>query len=162
MQFIVRLNGGLRRCSDELRIDLRDGLTLKEVIKMVAKKLADTSDYHAAKMYNKKGIMLMHDDAELISNGDILYCALKGEDFNYAAVLDDYEMGRTLGVGGFGAVKLGKHRETRKEVAIKFTDIGDQLASANMIASIYKEAESLKSLTHKNIVKLHHAFIDGK
>lgn len=129
---------------------------------MAAKKLADTTDYHAAKVYNKKGIMLMPGDADLIANGDIVYCALKGEDFNYAAVLDDYEMGRTLGVGGFGKVVLGKHRETKKEMAIKYTEIGDQLSSANMIASIYKEAESLKSLVHKNIVKLHHAFIDGK
>jgi len=70
---------------------------------------------------------------------DILYLALKGkyntcctnlfcilgEDFNYCAILDDYEIGRTLGVGGFGKVVLGKHRETKTEVAIKFTDVGD-------------------------------------
>ena len=31
-----------------------------------------------------------------------------------------------------------------------------------MIQSIYKEAESLKALNHKHIVKLFHAFIDGK
>ena len=31
-----------------------------------------------------------------------------------------------------------------------------------MIQSIYKEAESLKALNHKHIVKLYHAFIDGK
>ena len=56
-----------------------------------------------------------------------------GEDFNYCAILDDYEIGRTLGVGGFGKVVLGKHRETKAEVAIKFTDVGDQLSSANLI-----------------------------
>ena len=71
-------------------------------------------------------------------------------------------MGRTLGVGGFGKVLLGKNRTTNKEVAIKFTDVGDQLSSANMIQSIYKEAESLKSLKHKNIIQLHHAFVDSK
>ena len=48
-----------------------------------------------------------------------------GEDFNYCAILDDYELGRTLGVGGFGKVVLGKHREKKSEVAIKFTDVGD-------------------------------------
>jgi len=61
----------------------------------------------------------------LIANGDILYLAPRGEDFNYCAILDDYELGRTLGVGGFGKVILGKHRENKSEVAIKFTDIGD-------------------------------------
>jgi len=56
-----------------------------------------------------------------------------GEEFNYCAILDDYELGKTLGVGGFGKVVLGKHREKKNEVAIKFTDVGDQLSSANLI-----------------------------
>lgn len=34
-------------------------------------------------------------------------------------------MGKTLGVGGFGKVILGKHKDTKTEVAIKFTDCGD-------------------------------------
>jgi len=61
----------------------------------------------------------------LIASGDILYIALKGEEFNFCAILDDYELGRTLGIGGFGKVVLGKHREKKSEVAIKFTDVGD-------------------------------------
>ena len=56
-----------------------------------------------------------------------------GEEFNYCAILDDFELGRTLGEGGFGKVVLGKHREKKNEVAIKFTDVGDQLSSANLI-----------------------------
>ena len=54
-----------------------------------------------------------------------LYLLLTGEDFNYCAILDDYEIGKTLGIGGFGKVVLGKHRENKTEVAIKFTDVGD-------------------------------------
>lgn len=82
----------------------------------------------------------------MIASGDCLYIALKGEEFNYCAILDDYELGKTLGVGGFGKVVLGKHREKKSEVAIKFTDVGDQLSSANLIQQIYKEGESLKAL----------------
>jgi serine/threonine protein kinase len=48
-----------------------------------------------------------------------------GEDFNYCAILDDYELGKTLGIGGFGKVVLGRQRENKSEVAIKFTDVGD-------------------------------------
>jgi serine/threonine protein kinase len=80
--------------------------------------------------------MLFDTDFSLIANNDVLYLAPRGklnnyflfflgEDFNYCAILDDYELGRTLGVGGYGKVILGKHRENKSEVAIKFTDIGD-------------------------------------
>lgn len=31
-----------------------------------------------------------------------------------------------------------------------------------MVQEIYREAESLKKLNHKNIVQLYHAFIEGK
>jgi serine/threonine protein kinase len=67
-----------------------------------------------------------------LSNGDVLYLAIKGiiafliisgEDFNYSAILDDYLITRELGVGGFGTVMLGKHKEEKKEVAIKFMDV---------------------------------------
>lgn len=41
-------------------------------------------------------------------------------------------------------------------------ECGEQLSSANLVQTIYKEAESLKSLQHKSIVKQYHAFIEGK
>ena len=86
-----------------------------------------------AKIYNKNGVLLFDSDFNLIASGDILYLALKGEDFNFCAILDDYEMGKTLGVGGFGKVVHGRNRESKAEVAIKFTDVGEQLSSANLI-----------------------------
>lgn len=55
----------------------------------------------------------------------MLYIALNGEPFNYCAILDDYDLGRVLGVGGFGKVLLAKHKEKKNLVAIKFTDVGD-------------------------------------
>ena len=91
-------------------------------------------------------MLLFDSDFSLITHGDILYIALKGESFNHGAILDEYEQGKVLGVGGFGKVILGKHIESKSEVAIKFTEVGDQLSSANLIAAIYKEAESLKAL----------------
>ena len=131
------------------------------MIKQACRKFGG-QDNSKTKIYNKDGVLLFETDTNLIANGDILYVALKGEDFSYAAILDDYEMGKILGVGGFGKVYLAKHRERKNEVAIKFTEVGDQLSSANLIQSIYKEAESLKALQHKNIIKLYHAFIEGK
>ncbi len=52
--------------------------------------------------------------------------ALDGEEFNNCAILDEYEIGKVIGEGGFGKVYLGRHKETNKKVAIKFMDIGEQ------------------------------------
>jgi len=142
----VRPNGGKHKHDKEIRIDLVEGLTFKDVMKEACRKLGSKDNYHTAKLYNKDGILILETDFNLIASGDILYIALKGEDFNYCAILDDYEIGKTLGVGGFGKVVLGKHRENKTEVAIKFTDVGDQLSSAHLIQQIYREAESLKGL----------------
>lgn len=56
---------------------------------------------------------MFEEDFNLIAPNDILYIALTGDNFNYCAILDDYEMGRILGVGGFGKVVLATHKETR-------------------------------------------------
>lgn len=68
---------------------------------------------------------MTHIDPYKANSNPFMYYLDVGEDFNYCAILDDYELGRTLGVGGFGKVVLGKHREKKSEVAIKFTDVGD-------------------------------------
>ncbi len=96
-----------------MTFELSENGTLKELIKAACKKLAGGADYHRAKIFNKNGILLNENDFNLINPGDILYCAVKGEDFSYSAILDDYELGKTLGVGGFGKVILGKNKETR-------------------------------------------------
>ena len=49
-----------------------------------------------------------------------------GEPFSNSAILDDYEIIKKIGQGGFGSVMLGKHRETHKEVAIKYMDMSEQ------------------------------------
>lgn len=46
---------------------------------------------------------------QFIKHADVLYVALEGEEFNNCAILDEYELGRVIGEGGFGKVILGKH-----------------------------------------------------
>jgi hypothetical protein len=57
-----------------------------------------------------------------------------GEEFSYSAILDDYQIIKELGVGGFGKVMLGRHKEDKKEVAIKFMDISE---NCNLITDKY-------------------------
>lgn len=41
-------------------------------------------------------------------------------------------------------------------------DMTQTLHSADEVNNIYKEANSIKKLRHKNIVELYHAFVEGK
>ena len=98
----------------------------KDCVRSAMKKFTGQSDGSSkAKIYNKDGVLLLEDDFRLIAPNDVLYVAIRGEDFNYCAILDDYELGRVLGVGGFGKVIKGTHRENKTSVAIKFQDVGD-------------------------------------
>lgn len=78
------------------------------------------------------------------------------------AILDDYETGKVLGEGGFGTVNLATEKLSKKKVAIKYIDVSEQLSSAEAIGDIYKEAQNLKMLRHKNIVELYHTLLEGK
>jgi MAP/microtubule affinity-regulating kinase len=108
-------------------------------MKTACKKFGNKESYKQAKLFNKNGIQLFQDDLMLLNPGDILYLAIKGnyfqrkvlilgligEEFSYSAILDDYAITTELGVGGFGKVMLGKHKEEKKEVAIKFMDVSE-------------------------------------
>ena len=70
----------------------------------------------------------------MLKSGDVVYVACKGkkkmmmmigEQFFYTAIMDDYDITKEIGVGGFGKVYLGTHKENKREVAIKFMDVSE-------------------------------------
>eukprot|EP00026_Physarum_polycephalum_P003024 Phypoly_transcript_03033.p1 GENE.Phypoly_transcript_03033~~Phypoly_transcript_03033.p1 ORF type:complete len:735 (+),score=94.37 Phypoly_transcript_03033:242-2446(+) len=64
-----------------------------------------------------------------------------------------YEVGRTLGNGSFGKVKLGTNVFTKDKVAIKFFN-HRKFATVQQIENTHREIEIMKLLSHPNIVKL--------
>lgn len=78
-----------------------------------------------AKLYNRNGLEIHDDDVQFINNRDIFYIAFDGEEFNNCAILDEYEIGKIIGEGGFGKVYIATHKESKKKVAVKFMDITD-------------------------------------
>jgi len=110
-------------------------MSLTHILKVGCKQFGCKDNYKIAKLYNKNGIQLFNDDIILLAGGDMLYLGSKGkecsdssfvgEDFYFSAILDDYQIIRELGQGGFGMVVLGKHKEDGKEVAIKFMDVSE-------------------------------------
>ncbi|KAJ4755246.1 CBL-interacting serine/threonine-protein kinase 17 [Rhynchospora pubera] len=69
-------------------------------------------------------------------------------------VMGKYELGRTLGEGGFSTVKFARHVETGRPFAIKILDRHSVLAR-KFHDQLKREIGSLKQLKHPNIVRLH-------
>lgn len=64
-----------------------------------------------------------------------------------------YDIEKTIGKGNFAVVKLGRHRITKSEVAIKIID-KTQLDEVNL-TKVYREVQILKMVNHQNIIKLY-------
>jgi len=70
------------------------------------------------------------------------------------AALPDYEIGGELGRGGFGLVLSGRHRQLRRDVAIK--ELPPALAADPRVrARFAAEARVLASLSHPHIVPIY-------
>lgn len=115
-----------------------------------------------SRLFDKEGIEIFEEDLVMLKNEDVIYIALKGEDFDYSSVLSDYDQKDILGEGGFGKVYYATHRETGDNVAIKFMDISHYLTHADKIEEIYREADALQKLHHNHIIHLHKAFVQKK
>ncbi|KAF2924107.1 hypothetical protein DAI22_07g243900 [Oryza sativa Japonica Group] len=65
-----------------------------------------------------------------------------------------YEMGRALGEGHFGKVKLARHADTGAAFAIKILD-RQRILAMKIDEQIKREIATLKLLKHPNVVRLH-------
>ena len=72
-----------------------------------------------------------------------------------------YEFVRNLGQGGFGTVKLYRHKKTKQEVAIKFIDI-NSLDSTEDVDRVFNEIRILHNFKHTNIVSIKDSFLTEK
>jgi serine/threonine protein kinase len=65
-----------------------------------------------------------------------------------------YRVGEVLGSGGFGEVRIGTNRFSGQKVALKFVRKKD-IVSVDMANRVSMEIQSLMTLSHPNIRKLH-------
>ena len=66
-----------------------------------------------AKLYSCEGVELTDGDLYFLNNKEVIYLDLKGADFNYNQILDQYEIIQKIGQGGFGSVYKVKHKLTK-------------------------------------------------
>eukprot|EP00795_Rhopilema_esculentum_P016957 gene16957-8455_t len=64
-----------------------------------------------------------------------------------------YDIEKTIGKGNFAVVKLGRHRITKSQVAIKIID-KSRLDQSN-ITKVRREVEIMKFLRHQHVLKLY-------
>jgi len=67
--------------------------------------------------------------------------------------IGSYEVGKTLGHGSFGKVKLATHVMTNNKVAVKFFK-HRKFTSTQQLENCKREIDIMKLLSHPNIVKL--------
>jgi len=73
---------------------------------------------------------------------------------NVPIILGQYKMGKTLGIGAFGKVKLAHHLPTGQKVAIKILNKG-KIKHMEMAEKVRREINILKMCTHPHIIRLY-------
>ena len=79
---------------------------------------------------------------------------------HYSNLNDLYEIKGDLGKGKFGLVKLGIHKESGREVAVKI--INKKLVGPVDVQQVKSEIDILKIAKHPNIIKLYDVFENEK
>eukprot|EP01135_Chromosphaera_perkinsii_P010330 Nk52_evm2s2118 gene=Nk52_evmTU2s2118 len=72
-------------------------------------------------------------------------------------ILGKYYLGRTLGEGTYGKVKLGSHVLTGEQVAVKVIE-RSSIKTPKHMTRLNREIKALKMLDHPNIIKLYDVF----
>ena len=80
------------------------------------------------------------------------------EDKNF---IGDYKIGKLLGKGAYGTVKLGEHVSTGKKVAIKIINKRKQKTEKAQLR-IRTEIEILKKIKHPNLIECYGTFETDK
>lgn len=71
--------------------------------------------------------------------------------------VDEYEIGKTLGEGRYGKVKMGHHIRTGKKVAVKILTKSN-IKSDEDLLRIQRETKILTSLHHENIIRVYDVY----
>lgn len=95
--------------------------------------------------------------SELSSDEDVSKRAREGKQWS----LNDFEIGKPLGRGKFGAVYLAREKKSKYIVAIKVLH-KSQLLKAGVEHQLRREIEIQSHLRHRNILRMYGYFYDSK
>jgi serine/threonine protein kinase len=73
-------------------------------------------------------------------------------------IIGNYNLGKTIGEGTFGKVKLGIHIQTQEKVAIKVLE-KDRICDVSDIERVSREIHILKLIRHPDIIQLYEVIL---
>lgn len=151
-QLTIFLNGDL---SKKTKVQFSRYLSLNDLLYEVMDNFG-VERTQKCRLFDSSGSELGDEDIEYINVQEPIFFSY-GEAFIKNSSLAVYVEVKTLGKGGFGTVKLYRHRMKGSQVAIKFVNV-DRLRNTDDVNRAYTEIQVLRELKHPNIVQLLEAF----
>ncbi|EGR27938.1 protein kinase domain protein [Ichthyophthirius multifiliis] len=132
-------------------VKIQKNYNLQSIAQILDQK-SEMKNFKCLRLFNNEGVEIFNDDIQYLKDKSVLY-ASNGEEFDANSTFSEYDLIKVIGEGGFGQVLLGIHKQTQEKVAIKIIKTS-AIGNANDIDMVFREAEIVKSLNHKNIVKI--------
>ena len=107
-------------------------------------------------LYNNKEIDLEDSDISYLSPNEIIFFSFDNSSYKSSNHFNQYEFIRWIKSGGYGKVFLANHIITKKQYAIKQIDTTN--FSNENLYNISREHIILRSMLHKNVIRLHDSF----
>jgi len=73
-------------------------------------------------------------------------------------VFDTFKLGKTIGKGTFGKVKLGNHNLTSEKVAVKILE-KEKIQDVSDVERVAREIHILKLIRHPHIIQLYEVLL---
>ncbi|KAL4508143.1 hypothetical protein ABPG72_021516 [Tetrahymena utriculariae] len=150
----VQRNGDLESKKTS-KVVLKSGITFLDIQIKVQRdlKLGYTENF---RLFNREGVEMFENDIPFLQNNCYLLASM-GEEYDSTSGFSQYEILQTIGEGGFGKVVLAEHKQTKEKFAIKYVNTS-LIGNASDIDMVFREAEVLKNLNHRNIVRIFNCY----
>ena len=134
--------------------------SINEIIHHNHLKDVELSRINIIHLYTIKEIDLEESDIPYLKTNDILFFSFDNSSFQDSNHYHQYEFIQWIKSGGYGQVFLAKKIYTEKEYAIKQIDTNN--FSTEEVYNISRENLILRTMNHKNVIKLYDSFMYDK
>ena len=143
-----------------IKSNKNDDSSINEIIHYNRLKELESSKIKLYHLYTIKESDLEEYDISYLNTNDVLFFSFDNSSFQDSNHFYQYEFIRWIKSGGYGKVFLAKKVITEKEYAIKQIDTSN--FSTEEVYNISRENLILRTMNHKNVIKLYDSFTYDK